>query len=173
MASEKQVAANKLNAQKSTGPKTAEGKAIAATNSFKHGIWASASFISEEDSTLLQALQTKIYEHYCPSGGKEEVLVDRIVGYLWRLRRVFQVEAWCLKPDNYLDHLLHNMSPAEKAVERTLANRFVSHASYLLTLSRYEQSIERMLTKATKELEEMQARRAGHQLPVIDAQIKR
>lgn len=172
MASEKQLQANRLNAEKSTGPKSHEGKATASKNALKHGILASAAFISEEDSSLFQALQAKLYEHYLPSGGKEEVLVDRIAAYLWRLRRVFQIEAWCLKPDNYYDHLLSHSIPGEKPIERTLANRFASHAPQLQTLSRYEGTIERMMTRATQELEEMQYRRAGRSVAVIDAEVK-
>jgi hypothetical protein len=47
MASEKQVLANQQNALKSTGPKTDEGKAIAARNSLKHGLLAKEVVITE------------------------------------------------------------------------------------------------------------------------------
>jgi hypothetical protein len=38
MASEKQIAANRANAQKSTGPKTAAGRSKAGRNAFWHGL---------------------------------------------------------------------------------------------------------------------------------------
>ena len=38
MASDKQIAANRANAQKSTGPKTAAGKLISAQNARRHGL---------------------------------------------------------------------------------------------------------------------------------------
>ncbi len=38
MASEKQIAADRANAQKSTGPKTAAGKLKSSRNAFRHGL---------------------------------------------------------------------------------------------------------------------------------------
>jgi hypothetical protein len=40
MTTQAQIKANRLNAQKSTGPKTAEGKAIVAQNAAKHSPFA-------------------------------------------------------------------------------------------------------------------------------------
>ena len=38
MATEKQIAANRANAQKSTGPKTAAGRLTSSRNAFRHGL---------------------------------------------------------------------------------------------------------------------------------------
>ena len=38
MATEKQIAANRANAQKSTGPKTAAGKLKSSRNAYRHGL---------------------------------------------------------------------------------------------------------------------------------------
>jgi hypothetical protein len=43
MATDAQVAANRLNAQESTGPRTTEGKAVVAQNAVKHGLLARAT----------------------------------------------------------------------------------------------------------------------------------
>ena len=38
MATEKQIMANRLNAKRSTGPRTAAGKSISSRNAFRHGL---------------------------------------------------------------------------------------------------------------------------------------
>jgi len=39
MASQKQIDANRRNAERSTGPRTPEGKAIVKNNALKHGLY--------------------------------------------------------------------------------------------------------------------------------------
>ena len=40
MVTERQILANRLNALRSTGPRTAEGKAVTRANALKHGLAA-------------------------------------------------------------------------------------------------------------------------------------
>jgi hypothetical protein len=49
MATPAQIAANRANAQKSTGPRTAEGKAASRLNALKHGLDAESLIIPGED----------------------------------------------------------------------------------------------------------------------------
>jgi hypothetical protein len=49
MSSEKQIAANRANAQKSTGPRTPEGKAVVSLNSLTHGIRCSRVVLPGDD----------------------------------------------------------------------------------------------------------------------------
>lgn len=51
MASEAQIAANRRNAEKSTGPATPEGKRVAAVNSVRHGIYSSFESFTEREVT--------------------------------------------------------------------------------------------------------------------------
>ena len=44
--SSKQLAANQANAQKSTGPKTPEGRAVSKMNALKHGIFSKEVLVS-------------------------------------------------------------------------------------------------------------------------------
>jgi hypothetical protein len=49
MATEAQIIANRRNSQKSTGPRSPEGKAIVSKNAVKHGLFASENVIKGEN----------------------------------------------------------------------------------------------------------------------------
>jgi hypothetical protein len=82
----KRTIANRLNAKKSTGPKTPEGKANSKRNATKHGlltqeIHAGAPVSSREFRKVLAGLWTT----YTPADVVEEMLVERAAVAYWRL----------------------------------------------------------------------------------------
>jgi hypothetical protein len=91
--SEERMAANRANAQKSTGPNTPEGKAASKRNAVKHGILSREVLASGESAEELAALHEWFREDLKPVGPMEVVLVDQIVTTHWRLRRVLAAEA--------------------------------------------------------------------------------
>jgi hypothetical protein len=93
MTSERQLRANRLNATKSTGPRTAAGKATSASNALTHGLTAARILIPGESADAFAALSRALHDELAPQGALEELLVERITGMLWRLRRVPQFEA--------------------------------------------------------------------------------
>jgi hypothetical protein len=56
MASEKQFEANRQNAQKSTGPKTPEGRAAVRLNGVKHGLTAETIVLKGESEADFTAM---------------------------------------------------------------------------------------------------------------------
>ena len=54
--SQKQIDANRRNAQQSTGPKTKEGKAKSAMNSIKYGIYSDKFLIKGEKKRILMSI---------------------------------------------------------------------------------------------------------------------
>src|SRR5208282_5742255 len=97
MPSEAQIAANRLNAQKSTGPKTPAGKAASSQNALKHTALAQAMFVSSqshlESADEFQELCAEYHTSLDPVGPLEEMLVEQIVTAFWRTRRARQTEA--------------------------------------------------------------------------------
>ena len=93
MASPAQLAANRLNAKKSTGPRTPKGKAIASQNATRHGLTAQDVVLQDEEAELFDEHRAALWAALDPVGELEEVLVERVVVSAWRLRRVARIEA--------------------------------------------------------------------------------
>ncbi len=87
MATEAQVSANRSNAQKSTGPRTPEGKAAVAQNAVKHGLRARAAVLQGEDWEEYTCFRAGMLDELYPDGMQEMELATRIVDLTWRLRR--------------------------------------------------------------------------------------
>jgi hypothetical protein len=87
------IEANRQNAQRSTGPKTAEGKARVALNARTHGLFARQALLPDEDPQELEDLRESVRADVNPEGTQEECLVELMVDALWRRRRLGRVEA--------------------------------------------------------------------------------
>ncbi len=92
MASVAQVLANRSNAQKSTGPRTAEGKALVAQNAVKHGLLAQRVVVKGEDPEEFALYREGMLEDLEPAGSVEALLAERVVNLAWRLRRAERLE---------------------------------------------------------------------------------
>jgi hypothetical protein len=90
--SERQKTANQANARHSTGPKTLEGKAVVRLNALRHGLLARDVVLPGEDADAFEDLWNQVRADLSPVGPIEELLVDRIVNAIWRLRRLVRAE---------------------------------------------------------------------------------
>ena len=68
MTTEAQVNANRANAQKSTGPRTPEGKAKVAQNALKHGLLAKQAVVAGEDTDDFDLLRDQFRAGTGPGG---------------------------------------------------------------------------------------------------------
>lgn len=166
--STRRLEANRLNATKSTGPKTATGKAVVKYNAVKHGLLATEIILPDEDAGDVTEFERKLRASLLPVGPMEELLTDRIVSSAWRLRRLARVEADILKDDwTRKDEWSGNVTEG-------LGYAFSRNLASLPVLSRYETTIERGLYKALHELQRLQAARSGVLVPppvVVDVNL--
>jgi len=88
MTSERQVEANRQNAQKSTGPRTPAGKAVVALNGIKHGLLSRESLIKGESEAELVDFGKRLRAKLAPVGELELLFADRVISTAWRLRRL-------------------------------------------------------------------------------------
>jgi hypothetical protein len=120
MVSAAQELANRSNAQKSTGPRTAEGKAVVAQNAVKHGLLAKEIVIKGEDPGEFEFYRDQMLAELAPAGQMESMLAQRIVGLAWRLRRAERLQAAAF------DKLEDQSKPPELVLSPEQASRLLA-----------------------------------------------
>ena len=124
MATPAQITANRANAQKSTGPRSVEGKSASRFNALKHSIDAATIVIPGEDPADYDALAALYLHEYRPQSASESFHVDTMLRADWHKRRLQNVEAdlyhtvLAESPGNSLAAALLSDSPAAKLLAR-------------------------------------------------------
>ena len=105
MATPKQIEANRLNALKSTGPKTPDGRARTSLNAVRHGLTAQTVVLTKEDPAAYVAIREALMDAYNPVGAAELMLVNQLAAAYWRTIRSRRIEKAILDqaPDEILD----------------------------------------------------------------------
>jgi hypothetical protein len=93
MATPAQIAANRLNSMKSTGPRTEAGKTASRMNALQHGIDARLSVLPGEDPDELAALAAEYRHHYKPATVEQSFLVESLIQADWNRRRYDRIQA--------------------------------------------------------------------------------
>jgi hypothetical protein len=93
MTSWRQFQTNRLNALKSTGPRTEEGKRMSRRNALRHGLTAETVIEELEDSEDYRGFEAAIIADYDAETAVARELVLRLASLLWRLRRIIAIES--------------------------------------------------------------------------------
>jgi hypothetical protein len=180
--SSRKIEANRRNASKSTGPRTEIGKRTVARNALKHGFFSKWLLIphpdGKEDPIEYQNFYAALREHYEPLDFLEELLVEKIAVWSWRLRRLLRCEsgqiARALAEHSYEIKQLSIADSGElelpalsnPEVSAITDHLFLPPKEELEKLLRYEAMINKQLNHAIAELERLQRRRNGESVPV-------
>ncbi len=164
MSTEAQINANRLNAQKSTGPVTPEGKAKSALNALKSGIDAWSTIICGEDPAELEDLTEKFLQHYQPADPVQLSLVDTLISTEWIQRRLRRIEAqlWNYRVD-ILDQNLTRAEFVDPSIQRNspLGHAFHAALDPFTRIQRRIDSTNRMFLRTLKALQELQTAAAA------------
>jgi hypothetical protein len=137
------LAANRRNAQRSTGPRTPKGKAHSSQNSRKHGFFARQPLPAGEEGDQLweeyRELVDGIWEYYQPVGYMEGLLTEKIATESIRYSRLLDFES------HYLSH------------RHAFYGQGVDH------ILRFQGALNRQLFQTMRELERLQANRKATQ----------
>ncbi len=85
-------AANRANAAKSTGPRSAEGRKISSHNALKTGLTGRTVLLPTDDVAEYQAHLTSIDERYQPATDEERFHAQNIAHIEWRILRIPTLE---------------------------------------------------------------------------------
>ena len=178
MTTDKQVVANRANAQSSTGPRTQAGKANSRANALKHGLSAAQLLIPGEDAREYDEFCALMVEEIAPGGHLEAALAHRLVENIWRLRRVPLLEnaffAWAeaqRRGEPEFDVLIDALSPHPKTwagcpkdeygtlklLGRTVHDALANNT--LIKLSAYEARLFRLVERLLAQLDGLRVRR--------------
>jgi hypothetical protein len=160
------IEANRRNAQKSTGPKSLEGKQRSRGNAVKHGILADALLRSDvEDEAAFDELLAGLRRDFAPVGILEESLVEKIAICHLRAARALRCEGGLIKHRQLLAQSTVSLARVQVETEYRYEHIMLPEASSLDKILRYETSIHRQLVYAINQLERMQRARKGESVP--------
>ena len=88
-----QMLANQKNAQKSTGPRTTQGKAVSRANGYKHGLAGTGVVVPHEDAQEIAQRAETLEAEMAPRNDLARGLVFRIAFLMLKLERSAEHEA--------------------------------------------------------------------------------
>jgi len=150
MVSERQMAANRRNAQSSTGPRTAEGKARSRLNAWKHGLSGHTIVVGPEQQ--FQIFHDDLLNSFSPTNPVEAVFVNRFIVAAWHSERILRIQT------GYFENRFEVCNPAltgsrqHTSDDAKLAYVFMASTSGLDLLARYDARHELALQRALRNL---------------------
>jgi hypothetical protein len=153
MATQRQIEANRRNAQKCTGPRTPEGKARSSRNALKTGIDAKSAVLPSESAAKLDELTAAYHARFTPATGEELNLVDTLIRSEWLQRRYLRSEA-----SIWQDHL--------GGPDASLGAAFFAASATLCRVSRRQNTAHRDYRRALRQLLNIRQYRPATPAPI-------
>ncbi|MCC6367782.1 MAG: hypothetical protein IT165_30020 [Bryobacterales bacterium] len=120
---------NRENAQSSTGPKTAAGKAASSRNALKEGFTASFAIVAPEDQEFYDQFLAGHRAELNPQGAQQEDLFRRITLAAWNIRRIEKLTL-ALYEETGADPLASEDSAITAKLERYTRHQTLNERSY-------------------------------------------
>ncbi len=162
MASEKQTNANRANARRSTGPRTAAGKARTSRNAIKHGLLGKHLLLENESVEDYDALLNGLIDSHQPVDTAEALLVEKMAIALWKMRRLHAVETATIHYSQITSPTLQRSNnPEVNAYLADLQAQTRALPANDQRLIRYQGQLEGQFYRALAALQMLQTRRAN------------
>jgi hypothetical protein len=158
--SEAQLAANRANAQSSTGPKSEQGKLVSSHNALKTGLTGRTIVLPTDDVAAYQTLVALINRKFTPANDIEQHLTQTIADTEWRLLRIPTLESgfYALGRHELAADCAHEPDPQLRAAMLE-AHIFRTYQKDLRNLALQERRLRNQLKQDTTELRRLQQER--------------
>jgi len=158
MSSLKKIEANRLNAQKSTGPRSEVGKARSAQNARREGYTADVIVLSVEDKDIFNRMHQDFTDQYQPITVTEEQFLLEMVWARWRTHRIWNAESM------HLERALENACVTQMPEPVNASGIAIGdEIDKLDKFARYEGRLTRQFNKAKENLLEAQQIRTARE----------
>ena len=94
--SDRKLAANRANAQLSTGPTSPAGKSIVAQNRIRHGLTGSFRVLGDESQEEFDYLVETLLDEHAPADSTEAEFIQQMAEALWLSRRSVRLQDACI-----------------------------------------------------------------------------
>ncbi|HEY3824205.1 MAG TPA: hypothetical protein VGL82_06580 [Bryobacteraceae bacterium] len=146
-----------LNAQKSTGPRTPQGRQRAKFNALKHNLSGQHLILQETEVAAYNRTSDGMLKDLKPKSEPERQIALKIIDTNFRLNRMAAIEnnmfSFGITENEHRDS--DNEDRIEVMGAQTRA--WIQHSGIFDTLGRYEARLQRQLIKYQQEIERLQA----------------
>src|SRR5580704_2455157 len=170
MTSEKQIEANRSNAEHSSAAKTEAGRKRSRMNALRHGLTGQVTTMTEEDRAAHDVLSKALMKDLAPEGAMETQLAQLIATDSWRLNRASAIEDNLFAVGFFANE--GKLCPENEQIDAALttARVFTIESKHLQLLTLYEQRLDRAVQKNLAILKSLQAeRQAKHEIAMKEA----
>ncbi len=154
-----QLESNRANAQRSTGPRTPDGKKRSSLNATRHGLTGQVVVLPQEDMQAYQTHCQEFFAEWLPQGPTERHLIQTLADSQWRLHRALARDRamFAMGHEQFGDQV-HTAHPQVHALF-TSAVVEIERGKELDRLSRYASRIQRDYHRTLKEIQSLQQQR--------------
>ena len=153
---------NRANAEKSTGPKTAEGKQRSAMNAFKHGLTGQSLMLQPNEMEAYNRLTSAMLSDLKPRTEPERQLAQKIIDGHFRLNRLAGVENNMFN-FGLIQHTTDTDHDDRVEVMVAQIRSWIEQTHAFDVLGRYESRLSRQLLKYIEELKHIQKERIARE----------
>ncbi len=164
MSTTAQINANQMNATRSTGPRTPEGKKVSAANATRHGLTGKFALLPGEDPEEYANLLLTYQNEFHPATEHENFLVTQLAQSRWKMDRVERLQ------EEAFNQTMAAGDPSQSP-DAQIVTALSQPATVFDRLQRYAAQAERSYHRAHRELTQLRRQFAKDRATALSAHL--